>query len=119
MGNIQLNKLEFFAFHGVSEQEKKVGNTFIVDFECEIDFSKALESDDLEDTVSYADIYHLIKKEMEIPSNLLEHVAGRIIRSVQNNFPQIQMLKISIAKINPPIGGQAASATVTIQVRKK
>lgn len=114
-GFIQLNELEFFAYHGVSEQEKKVGNTFIIDFECKLDLSKASESDRLEDTISYADLFLLIKKEMEIPSNLLEHVAGRIIKSIRERYPQIQRIKISVAKINPPVGGQVTNAKIIIE----
>ncbi len=111
---IELNGLEFFACHGVSEQERKVGNIFIVDISFNVDISRALSSDLIEDTVNYATVYEIIRKEMEIPSNLLEHIAGRIQASLQAGFPEMKKIKIAIAKVNPPIGGQAQNARVVI-----
>ncbi len=113
-GIIQLNKMKFYAFHGVMEQEKNVGNVFVADIKIYLDLSKAAESDDLSDTVSYAEIFDIIKTEMNIPSNLLEHVAGRILRRIKTQFPKIEKVEFSLAKENPPFGGDLESASVTI-----
>ena len=107
--------MKFYAFHGVTEQEKKVGNTFIVDLKLFLDLSKASETDDLSDTVNYAEIYNIVKSEMEIPSKLLEHVAGRILRRIQNEFPTITKIKISLAKERPPIEGEIESAAIQMK----
>ena len=112
---IELSQLEFYAYHGVLEQERKVGNTYIVDVMLTMDISRPMVTDAIEDTVNYAEVYDLIKHEMSIPSNLLEHVAGRILRSLKGAFPRLKNVRISVAKVNPPIGGQAAFARVVVE----
>ncbi len=111
---IELNGLEFYAYHGVSEQEKKVGNTFFVDISMEANIFQAVLSDNIKDTVSYADVYAVVKEEMEIPSNLLEHVAGRIIHSIRQHFPKVKRITVAIAKRNPPFGGAVKNARVIL-----
>ena len=115
MQYIELNGMVFHAFHGVMEQEKKVGNTFIIDLKLSFNMQKSIESDKLEDTINYATIYEIVKKEMEVPSNLLEHAAGRIIHAIKAAFSQIDNIKIRLSKRNPPIGGEIHSASVIIE----
>ena len=112
---IQLNKMKFHAFHGVMEQEQKVGNTFIVDLKLYTDLSKASESDELSDTINYAEIYNIVKGEMIIPSKLLEHVAGRILKTIKQNFPSVKEIEICLIKERPPIEGEIESAAVIIR----
>ena len=114
--SIQLNKMKFYAFHGVMKQEQKVGNTFIVDLKLYMDLSKASETDNLQDTISYAEIYNIVKTEMEIPSKLLEHVAGRILRKIKIEIPVIERVKICLAKERPPMGGEIESAAVVMVI---
>jgi dihydroneopterin aldolase len=104
--------MEFHAFHGCLEHEKEIGNTFIVSLEAEIDTDWANDSDDLNDTLDYQLIYNVIKDEMEIPSNLLEHVSQRILNTLMEYFPVIESLKIELSKLNPPLGGKIASVTI-------
>jgi len=113
---IELNKMIFHAFHGVMEQERIVGNIFRIDLKLYLDLSKAMESDRLEDTLNYVDIYNTVKEEMLIPSHLLEHVAGRIIRKIKQNHPYISKINIRLAKINPPIEGEIHEAAVIISI---
>lgn len=112
---IALHKISLYAYHGCLEQERIVGNNYEIDIRVWIDASKAVESDDVADTINYASIYEIVKQEMMIPSNLLEHVAGRIIKSVKKEFSLIQMVEITIAKTPPPISGKIAAASVTIK----
>ena len=107
--------MKFYAFHGVLEQERKVGNIFIVDLILHLDLSQASITDNLSDTVNYASVYEIINREMNIPSNLLEHIAGRILKRIKENFPCIDNIEISISKLNPPLGGDIESATVTLK----
>ena len=106
----------FHAYHGVLEEERIVGNTFSIDLKIYLDLSKAIESDKLEDTINYADIYSLIKEEMIITSNLLEHVAGRIIRKIRQEYLHISKINIRLAKKNPPIDGEIQEAAVVIEL---
>ena len=75
---IFLDRMRFFAHHGVGRQETLVGNEFVVSLRLKVDIGHAMQTDDVTDTVSYAEVYEAVKKEMEIPSKLLEHVGGRI-----------------------------------------
>ena len=111
---ITLKSLKFHAHHGVTAQERKIGGTFMADISYRID-TNVVETDDIKDTVSYADVYNLIQEEMTQPSHLIEHVAGRIHKALKSKFPQIETVTISISKLSPPLNGEAESATVTIK----
>ena len=88
LGVIELEGMEFKAYHGCLEQEKVRGNSFTVDFRGELDLSAAAESDNLNDTLNYAEIYEIVADEMSIPSELLENVAGRIVKAIEKKFPK-------------------------------
>lgn len=107
--------MEFFSYHGCLPQERLEGNTFLVDFFCEYDFSPALQSDALEDTLDYGEIYDIIAAQMAIPSNLLEHVAGRIVSAVSAAHPELEHFRVRISKVNPPVKGPAKFSSVTIE----
>ena len=113
---IFLRQVRFHAYHGVLEQERRVGNDYVINVVAECDFTHAMLTDELEDTVSYADIYRVVKEEMAIPSKLLEHVAGRIGERLFNEFPSIQSLDISIMKVNPPFGADCEGAGVEVHL---
>ncbi|MDR1527248.1 MAG: dihydroneopterin aldolase [Dysgonamonadaceae bacterium] len=114
MNGIELKNMTFHAFHGVSAQERKVGTTYTVDLKFGFDFRQAIETDHLNDTVNYASVYAIVKEEMAIPSHLIEHVAGRIVRHIRSAFPQIETIEIRLAKQNPPFGGDIREAAVVI-----
>lgn len=112
---IELNGMKFHAYHGVLKAEREIGNDFLVDFSCVYDISKAIKTDDLKDTIDYAAVYDIISHEMQQPSQLLEHVAGRIANALQIAFPSMHHFTIKVTKQNPPVFGQAASSSVTIE----
>ena len=104
---IHLKGIRLYAYHGVDPQETAVGAYFLVNLKLKTDFSRAAQTDDLSVTVSYADIYQAIKDEMQVPSQLLEHVCQRIAQRIFNDFPTIEELDIKLFKENPPMGAQA------------
>lgn len=113
---IFLRQVRFHAYHGVLEQERRVGNDYVINVVAECDFTHAMLTDELEDTVSYADIYRVVKEEMAIPCKLLEHVAGRIGERLFNEFPSLQSLDISIMKVNPPFGADCEGAGIEVHL---
>jgi dihydroneopterin aldolase len=115
---ILLKDLTFYARHGVGAQETAVGNEFRVQLKLKVDFSAAAESDDLDGTVSYADVFEAVKSEMEVPSKLLEHVALRIARCLLTDFPLIEEVKIKLEKRNPPMGADIESAGVEMSASR-
>ena len=90
--------MRFFAQHGVAPQERIVGNEFILSLKLKTDVSRAIKTDDVSHTVSYADVYQSVKNEMEIPSRLLEHVGGRIIERLFHDFPTIEEIEAKLSE---------------------
>ncbi|MDR2621468.1 MAG: dihydroneopterin aldolase [Dysgonamonadaceae bacterium] len=114
MDYIELKNMIFHARHGVLEQEKTVGNTFTVSLKLYLNLSVAGQSDHLNDTLNYAEVFDIVKKEMAIPSNLLEHAANRIIQAIRQAFPQVVKIQIRLAKIRPPVNGEMGEVAVGI-----
>jgi dihydroneopterin aldolase len=112
---IELKELKFYAYHGVLPQETLVGNNYIITVILTAPLAKAIVSDNLDDTINYAAAYAIIQQEMAIPSKLLEHVAGRILHSLKCHFPQLTGIKLSVSKLNPPVGGDIHSASVILE----
>lgn len=111
---IIIQGLLIHAHHGVMEQERTVGSDFSLDLEVIVDFCKAIETDNLTDTISYADIYEIVKGEMAIPSQLLEHVGGRIVKTLKQTFPNIKSIKLKLIKVNPPLGADCKGMGIEI-----
>jgi len=109
-----LHNMHFYAFHGVMPHERIVGGEYRVTLHLEADFSAACTSDQLEDTLNYAGLYDLVKSEMETPSQLIEHLAGRIHTSIRERYPQIAQLSVTVAKLDPPVGGRMEAAEITL-----
>ena len=103
--SIVIEGLRLRACHGVSDEERRQPQWFRIDLRADTDFRPAMESDSLEGTVSYADIYALILREMQQPSKLLEHVAGRIVKSLRRDYPALTHIRLKLLKEAPPIEG--------------
>lgn len=106
--------MRFYANHGCFSEERAIGTYFKVDMVLVVDTAKAQQSDDINDTVSYLEVYHVVKKEMMQPSHLLEHVADRIGKAVLSSFDGVSQLEVTIHKLNPPLGGQMDSVALTL-----
>lgn len=113
---IKVDRLKVFARHGVLPQERVVGNDFEVTVTAVVDMPEdVLAADDLAGTVSYAGIVDVIRREMAEPSQLIEHVAWRIGRSVMREHTAVESCRVTVAKLLPPIpSAQMKSASVTI-----
>ena len=109
---ICLHEVRFYAFHGVMPQERSVGGEFLVSVKVGYPLEKAMSSDDVADTLNYAELYELVKKEMMQPSSLLEHVMGRIVEAIEKAFPEVTSVEVKIKKVNPPMGSDCKGAEV-------
>lgn len=116
---IFLDNVRFFAYHGVGEQEREVGNEFIISLRLKVDITLAAETDNVAHTVSYADVYESVKAEMEIPSALLEHVCGRIVKRLFRTFPAIEDIELKLSKRNPPMGADVDAAGVEVHCERQ
>ncbi len=108
-----ISEARFHAFHGVLEQERKVGNEFSVSLSVEVPDTVGMKEDCLEGTVSYADLYEIIADEMKKPRKLLEAVAVAIVNRIISEFKTVSSGSVTITKIHPPITGMSGQAGVT------
>lgn len=115
MGVIEVENMEFHAFHGHFEEEQLVGNTFIVNVTLKGDLSKAADTDRLDDAYDYQLVHRVVKQEMETPSHLLEHVVKRIIDRLYAEFSTAELIKVKLSKLNPPLGGQTDRVSVSME----
>ena len=116
-GNIFIRNMRFHARHGVLPQEQATGGTFIVSIDAMYPLQQAVETDEVNDTLNYAEVYDIVKREMAEPSKLIEHVAGRIGRRILSEMPQIEELTVSVTKENPPMGADSRGAGVQLHWR--
>ena len=115
-GYVFLQDVRFHAFHGVMPQETKVGADFIVNLRIGYPLEQAIESDEVGDTLNYAEVYDLVKQEMKQPSKLLENVAGRIVQTISKHFPSLTSIDLTMMKQNPPMGADVEGAGVEIHL---
>jgi dihydroneopterin aldolase len=115
MGVIRIEDMEFYAFHGHYREEQIVGNHFMVDVTIETDTDRAGKSDDLSDTLNYQAAYLVVKKEMETTSNLLEHIATRILDALYREMGGIIKATVKVSKLNPVMGGRIGRVSVELE----
>ena len=104
---LNLNDMEFMAFHGVLEEEKVTPQKFIVDVKIETDqVLLAAQTDNIEDALNYADIYETIR---EIITNnqydLIETLAKEISEQIITRHSGCVSVDTKVTKVNPPIEG--------------
>ena len=114
--SIFLNDVRLYAYHGVLEQERRVGGEYSVSLRVHYNIYKAMESDDVSDTLNYAELNRIIEREMQMPSCLLEHVAGRIGGRILEEMPMAEEVWIRLAKCNPPMGADLDEAAVELSM---
>lgn len=101
---INLDGLRFYSCIGVFEQERAVGNDFEVSVSAEFD-GAGFRSECLDTSVSYADLYDIIREEMSKEWFLLESVAEKICEIISGRWNMIEEVSVSIDKLSPPISG--------------
>lgn len=118
MDKIIIKDLRVYAFHGVNEDEKIKGQPFELDITCHIDLSKPCVSDCVDDTVSYAQIIKLVKKEMTAQSfDLLERTAQYICDKILEQYKTIEQVDILLKKPRAPI--LADFGYVAVEISRK
>ncbi len=115
MGIIKLNNIRTFSFHGCMDEEAKIGSDYRIDVVAKGDFTKAAATDELEYAIDYVHLNKIVKEEMDKRAKLLETVCQRIIDRVFVEIRMVNEVKVSVSKINPPIGGDVEYVTVEMQ----
>lgn len=114
MDELILKNLRIYAYHGCHQEERIIGGWFSVSVKVFSDMDIASQSDKLENAIDYVMLKKLIEEEMAIPSNLIEHVAGRIAKRIKELY-HAAIVEVEICKERPPFGGKGASVSIKIK----
>jgi dihydroneopterin aldolase len=112
---IGLEGMEFYAFHGVYEEERKIQGKFIVDVLVHTNAKDAELHDDLNGTVNYEQIYKAVEQNMQQPVKLIEHLARKIMDDMRLFVVKDDTIRIKIRKLNPPLGAKVEASVVEIE----
>jgi 7,8-dihydroneopterin aldolase/epimerase/oxygenase len=116
LDKIYVNKMEFYGYHGVLPEETRLGQRFIIDLMVEIDLKKAGFSDDIQQSISYVDLYQVCKEIVEgTPYKLIEAVAEKVADQTLEQFTKVLSVTVKVIKPNPPIPGHYESVAVEIK----
>lgn len=119
MDRIVVSGIEFFARGGVTEAEKQIGQHYRARIELRLDLSTAGNTDDLRDTVSYADAYEIVvSTAQERPFDLVEAAAERIAAKLLG-IDRVESVRVELYKLAPPIAGMVDAAGVDIERARK
>ncbi len=112
---IILNNLGFFGYHGVMPEEAVLGQRFFVDLVCGADLTEAGRSDELEHSISYAEIYEVAKAAFEERRfKLIEAVGQRLVDRLFDAFPAIRWIEVRVKKPSAPIAVVAGEAAIQL-----
>ena len=113
---ILLQGLQYHAFIGVGEQEQVVGNDYVLDLRLGYPFAAAMESDFVDDTLNYADVFNVVSEVMKQPSKLLEAAAGKIVKELCARYKRLESIDLKLVKRNPPMGADCDSTGVELHL---
>lgn len=120
MDKMTMHRMEYYGYHGVFEEERKLGQRFYIDLELELDLRGAGMSDDLNQTVNYAEVHELIKNIVEIKSfKLIEALAEYIASSVLDTYTVINAVTVKVTKPHPPFDIHFQGVTVELRRTRK
>lgn len=118
MGIIKLKNIRTFSYHGCLVEESKIGSNYRVDLEIKADISTSAMTDKLSDTVDYVHLNKIVVEEMAIRSELLEHVAKRIVDRTLIELEMVKEITVEVSKLNPPIGGDVEEVTIILHEKR-
>ncbi|GGH39531.1 dihydroneopterin aldolase [Paenibacillus segetis] len=120
MDKMIIRRMEYYGYHGVFEEERKLGQRFYVDLALELDLSEAAKNDDLSKTVNYAEVHELVKGIVEKKSfKLIEALAEHIASSVLDTYTMIDALTVGVTKPHPPFDIHFEGVTVELYRSRK
>ncbi|MCL2494889.1 MAG: dihydroneopterin aldolase [Oscillospiraceae bacterium] len=120
MDKIHIAGLEVFAYHGVNPGEKRHGQVFLLDIALKADLSKACGSDNLEDTVNYAQVIKTVAAAFtEQSHDLIEHAAEITAQAVLAGFPLVEAVTLRVHKPDAPVKTPFGDISIEIQRRRE
>ncbi|MBU5445622.1 MULTISPECIES: dihydroneopterin aldolase [unclassified Paenibacillus] len=120
MDKMTLTRMEFFGYHGVFEEERKLGQRFYVDLDMMLDLSRAGRTDDLTATVNYAEVFYTVQNIVEKQSfQLIETLSENIASAVLDTYTIIDEITVRVTKPHPPFNVHFQGVTVEIRRKRK
>jgi dihydroneopterin aldolase len=111
--------MEFYGYHGVFPEENKLGQRFVVDLSVSVDLKRAGETDQLEHSVNYGELFAVCQEIVEgQPVKLVETVAEKIASGILMNFPLVSEVTVKVIKPDPPIPGHYQFVAIEITRRR-
>lgn len=115
---IRIEGLEIFANHGVLAEENVLGQKFVIDCDMEVDTRLAARTDDIEHSVNYASVAHLITEVMQGETNrLIETCAEHVANAVLAAEPLVKAVRITVSKPWAPVGLPLKTVSVSCERR--
>ena len=115
MYTIELEGMDFRAFHGCYELEQQTGSHFEVSLRIITELGQIAEDDDVTKAVNYLTVYEVVREQMQRTQCTIERVAQNILDALHNHFPQICEMECRVSKIAPPLGGKVAKVSVILR----
>lgn len=112
---IELEDMEFRAYHGCYDLEQKVGNRFRVALKITSELGDVAVEDDVTLAVNYLTVYQRVAEVMRCKQRTIEAVAQNIILALKQQFPQIVQIECKVSKLAPPLGGKVGSVSVVLR----
>lgn len=112
---ISITGIKAFGYHGLLPHEAIDGQEFIIDLVINLDLQAASRSDDLSQTVNYADLAQIVHENI-IGERvvLIERLAGRIADEIKGAYKEIQSVSVTVHKPHAPVSVNFADIAVTI-----
>ena len=114
---IELEGMDFHAFHGCYELEQQTGSHFEVSLRITTELGTVAEEDDVTKAVNYLTVYEVVREEMQRTQHTIERVAQNIMEALHSRFPQICETECRVTKIAPPLGGKVARVSVVLKMQ--
>ena len=112
---IEIKGIKSFGYHGVLESEKVTGQDFYVDVVLEVDLTRASITDDVADTINYAEVTDLVVAEITGDRvSLIEKLAGNIADRIKATYLQAATVSVTVHKPQAPVNAQVKDISVTI-----
>ena len=114
MVTVHLHDIIMHAFHGLYAEEHKTGNNYEINLDVTYE-ERGSHFETIQDTISYEDLFGIVKKRMQAPTPLLEKVCEGIIRKIKHEYPGVREVAISMYKLQPPIENLQGKVGVTMR----
>lgn len=115
MDKLYIEDLEVYAYHGVYQEEKRLGQKFYISVEAYLDLKEAGKSDKLDSTVNYGELCLEIEKLFKaIAFDLIEAAAEKLASFILKKYELINRVKVKIKKPSAPIPLPISFAAIEI-----